>query len=87
MKNEERLLEFLHKRWRDLGQPEALSLSASEISKEWTIIKNEVTRVSVPYELHTSRGHVSKMLKKLEARKLLEYDTSNKTNPIIKLKV
>lgn len=85
MRNEERLLEFLHKRWTDLGQPELLPLSANEISKEWNIIKNQRTVVTVPVEVKTTRTYVSRLLKRLEANGKLSYDTTKPTNPSIKI--
>lgn len=85
MRNEERLLEFLHKRWNDLGQPELLPLSANEISKEWNIIKNQRTVVTVPVEVKTTRTYVSRLLKRLEANGKLSYDTTKQTNPSIRI--
>lgn len=84
MQNEERLNEFLHKRWESLGRPETLALSANEISKEWTIIKTQRTVVSVPVEVKTTRTYVSRLLKKLEKEGILKYERTNKTTPYIR---
>lgn len=86
MRNKERLLEFLHKRWDDLGRPETLPLSANEISKEWMIIKNQRTVVSVPVEVKTTRTYVSQLLKSLEKDGYLTYERSINSRPSISIK-
>jgi len=85
MRNSERLFEFLVERWKDLGNPEVLPLSANEISKEWTIVKNQRTVVSVPVETKTTRAYVNRLLKDLEKRGLITYERKNISNPSIKL--
>ena len=86
MRNEERLLQFLYRRWEELGKPDSLPLSANEIRKEWTIIKNQRTVVVVPVETHTTRAYVNRLLKKLQAEGKLTYETTKKTNPTISLR-
>jgi len=85
MKNEERLLSYLYRRWEELGKPESMPLSANQISKEWTIIKHQRTVVVVPVECHTTRTYVSKLLIKLELGGKLKYERIQKTSPSIKL--
>lgn len=85
MKNYERLLEFLKNRWEEAGRPEFLPLSSYEISKEWTIKKNLRTVIISPVEARTSRTYVHRLLKQLEERGDIKYNTSHKSTPSISL--
>ena len=85
MKNEERLLAFLEKRWEDAGKPEYLPLSSYAIAREWTIRKNHRVVKWTPVEVSTSAVYVNVLLKKLAKEGLLKYDTTQKSRPVIKL--
>lgn len=84
-RNEERLLRYLYERWEAEGKPDVLPLSANQISKEWSIIKNETTKVVVPVEVPTSRSYVARLLSQLENKGFLSYESSVRTKPSIRL--
>lgn len=86
-RNEERLLRFLYERWQELGRPETLDLSANQIRKEWNIIKNQTTKVTVPVEVQTTRSYVARLLTQLETKGFITYDSAIKSNPSIRLNI